>query len=231
MIRFLTKYGFTVFGLVVLAVSALGYGMVAGSATDEEQARSQEILALEQRHTAREQELHEESQQVYDNLLGTDHSRVTKDEVIIEKLLKAALTWDSHESYVAARENVIEEYQLSSEADFIETYLPPAPVTTDGAGNEYYGIDAAGLNSRFGSFETEVLSVIKTEYRYLVSVTAESVSNDELGSAANTSVVLVTINGNGKITDISGYAEDADFSRRSSGTGFDTAGAEVQGDQ
>lgn len=226
MMKLLTKYGFVIFGLVVLGVSAMSYGFVAASVTDQDEARAQEIQELEQSFTVRQQELREESQQVYDNLLGTDNSRVEQDRAVIQSLLSTALTWDDRASYEDARNSVIEDYDLAADDHFVETYLPPAPVTTDGEGNEYSYLDVAGLNSRLGGFEAEVLSVIRTEYRYLVSVTAESVSNDDMESAANTSVVLLTINADGEISDISGYAEDADFPRRSSGTGFSEASNE-----
>lgn len=220
MIKFLTKYGFMTFGLLVLAGSALGYGMVDSTVSDQDRVRAQEIQTLEQAYTSREQELRAESQQVYDNLLGTSNSRVQQDTVIIEDLLSTALSWDSHESYVEARSSVIETYDLRADDHFIQTYLPPAPVNTDGAGNEYRYLDVADLNSRLGEFDVEVLSVTRTEYRYLVSVTAESVSNDDMQASANSSVVLLTIDGEGQITEISGYAEDVDFPRQHSGSGF-----------
>lgn len=224
MTKLLAKYGFMAFGLLVLTVSALSYGGIATTVAADDAARAAEIQELDQRYTSREQELRTESREAYADLLGTEYSRVRRDEQIIEELLAAALTWEGHEEYVAAREEVIEEFDLSSDQHFIQTYLPPAPMTTDGEGNEFYALDVANggapLNSRLGGFSADVLSVVRTEYRYLVSVTAESLSNDEMEAAGNTSVVLITIDGDAQITEISGYAEDVDAPRRNSGTGF-----------
>lgn len=220
--QFIRKYGFIIVSVAALVVTALGYGAISANLKNEQSARDHELHERERELTARERQLLDESQQAYDELLGTDHGRIARDSEIIEELLDTALTWDDEDSYTLARESVMYHYDLDETSHFVQTYLQESPVNTDAAGNTYSYINAAGLNSKLGGIDTQVLSVVRTDYRYLVSVTAESVSNDGGSTAANTSVVFVTIDGDGDISEISGYAEDVDFPRRSSGAGFQT---------
>lgn len=229
--EFLTKYAFVLFGLFALAVSGLSYGIVASAEGADEDRRAGQLQDLEQEYLQRQEQMREESQRAYDEILGTDYTRVSSDEELIRGLLTTALNWDSQSSYDAAREQVMADYEISEDSHFLQTFLPPAEPNTDSRGNEYSYINAAGLNSRLGDFNVEVLSVVQTDYRYLVSVSSESLSDDDMQAASNTSVVLMTIDGEGVISDVSGYAEDADFPRQYSGTGFDEDADSTEGQE
>lgn len=139
-------------------------------------------------------------------LSGASETRVASDTKIIEDLAERVLTWDSHASYVAARESTMRAYGLAEDAPFMQSFLPPAPVNRDAQGNEYPYIDAAKLNSQAGSTTVKLLSVDALEYSYMALVDVESKSSDGLGSASNVATIFVTVHGDGTVHDLAGFA-------------------------
>lgn len=137
---------------------------------------------------------------------GANSGRVAEDTKAIGKLLDRALTWGSHEEYSEARKSTMRVHNLDEDSAFMKSFLPEAPVSKDSQGNEYPYIDAAGLNSSVGDFRAKVLSVDAVSYRYMVLVDVQGKSSDGLGTAVNVATVFVTIDGEGAMTDISGFA-------------------------
>lgn len=148
---------------------------------------------------------------------GADVARLAEDRVAIGQLLDAALTWSSHAEYVEARESTMRVGGLAEDSSLMQAFLPPAPVNTDADGNEYPYIDAAGLNSRVGSFHPRLLSVAGTEYSYLVLVNVQSTSTDGNATATRAATVLVTVDDQGALSDVRGYASTSETKR---GGGF-----------
>lgn len=137
---------------------------------------------------------------------GASAHRVAEDRRIIEDLAEKALTWSDHTSYEQARATMERVYGIPQTSTFMSTFLPPAPVTRDAEGNEYAYIDAAGLNSRVSGIKISVLSVDALEYTYLALVDVAATSNDGKAQATSTSTLLVTIDGEGRVSDLAGFA-------------------------
>lgn len=137
---------------------------------------------------------------------GADASRVTADTAAIGDLLHRALTWDDNMTYTEARESTMRTYGLAEDSAFMTAFLPKAPVNLDSQGNEYPYIDAAGLNSQVGDFKVKVLSVDAVSYSYMVLVDVQAKSTDGLGASVNVATVFVTIDGDGALSAIRGFA-------------------------
>lgn len=137
---------------------------------------------------------------------GAQAARVANDTSAIGDLMRRALTWDSDESYREARASTMRVYSLADDSSFMTSFLPEAPVTKDSQGNEYSYIDAADLNSRVGDVTVKLLSVDAVNYEYMALVDAQAASSDGLGTAVNVATVFVTIDGDGALSNISGFA-------------------------
>lgn len=206
MAKFWSRYGFPTVAAGILAVTAVTGLAITMPANAELEAQKAEIASL----TEQLQDASGAAQRAADasvaDLLGGQLDRVEKDSAEIEELADAVFTWSSHEEYEAAREKVERVYGLGEGSDLMEAFLPPAPVTTDSLGNEYYYIDASGLNSSVGEVRTRLLGVDGVDYRYMALVTQLSKSADGGATASNTSVILVTVDGDGGLKDVSGFA-------------------------
>lgn len=185
--------------LVLLAVVAGGNGR-------ELEAQRGEVFSLERELTRVSNEAVELEAEISEDVLGVDPARVEDDEQVLREMLNTALTWDSHESYEQARQKVMDDYGLGSDDSFVESFLPPAPSTTDSSGTVHSYIDASGLNSKLGSFETQVLDVKGTTYEYFLLVTVRSASADGQSMAAMTSPVYANVDADGNIVSLRGYA-------------------------
>jgi hypothetical protein len=142
---------------------------------------------------------------------GADASRVAADTEVISELLRLALVWDDNASYVDARDATMRAYDLSEDSAFMASFLPVAPVNKDSKGNEYPYIDAAGLNSSVGDFQAKVLSIDAVEYSYMVLVDVQGSSSDGMGKAVNVATVFVTIDGDGAVSEITGFASTTEL--------------------
>lgn len=192
-------------GAVLILVAIVSGATVAGqnSVLDAQKAELAEV-------TAAADEARESVEQVQTaatfELSGASEARVADDTEIIEDLAERVLTWDSHASYVEARDSTMRAYGLAEDAPFLQSFLPPAPVSRDAQGNEYPYIDAAKLNSRVGFTTVKLLSVDALEYSYMALVDVESKSSDRLGTASNVATIFVTVHGDGTVHDLAGFA-------------------------
>lgn len=191
--------------LVILASIWFSQATIHYNASIE---RGEELSQAQDEQESAQAELEAAQTQLRDDITGQDSERAAQDAASIRAMLNVAMTWDSHESYTQARETMVEQYGLAEDSDFMENYLPPAPVNIDREGNEYPYIDAAGLESSAGEFDHEVLWVSGTEYRYMIF--AELTVTEEIGESSATasrpSVVFATVDSDGEITEIEGYA-------------------------
>jgi hypothetical protein len=136
---------------------------------------------------------------------GANAARVADDTEAIGELLESALTWDDDASYREARESTMRLYGLAGDSQFMTSFLPEAPVNIDSQGNEYPYIDAAGLNSQVGDYQVKLLSVDAVNYAYMVLIDVQARSSDGLGTAVNVATAFVTIDGEGAVSQISGF--------------------------
>lgn len=187
---------------------ALGIGYLATTAGHESELASQaeRISELEARMETGLVAAEELQREVVDNSQGTSEVRVEADTEVIRQFMSTVANWESGEEYTEARASVMRKYQLDEGSQFMRDYFQEPAYNTDSSGTRYYVVDTEGLNSSLSSVTVKPLSVRGTEYRYLVLADIRSFSNDGKASASRTSAVYLSLDGEGRISDVSGYA-------------------------
>lgn len=172
----------------------------------ETSAQEQRIAELEAQMQADLVAVENTRQSVVDGVLGISGERVASDTEVIREFVKKVASWNSGEEYREARESVMRRYNLSEDSQFMKDYFQEPVYNTDSSGQRFYLVDAEGLNSQAGSVEVRALGVLGTEYRYLVLADISSSSNDGKASATRTSAIYLTLDGEGGMSEVSGYA-------------------------
>ncbi|MYR60064.1 hypothetical protein GTY54_28815 [Streptomyces sp. SID625] len=145
--------------------------------------------------------------------LGVSQDRLSTDGERIMSLLSTAFTWDSGQSYRAARESLKSRFGLAENETFLKSFMPPSRFNEDPQGRRYYYIDTVGLNSALGEEPSiEVVNVKAGIYTYAVladvEVTSDAVSQNKASSASVTAhrraLLFVTVDAQGKVSNLSG---------------------------
>jgi hypothetical protein len=197
---------FPVTAAAILAVTAVVSGVTVSAQNDELMQQQSALSTLNSEVAAARAATGELDDSVSVKGSGADAARVATDTEIIGELLETALTWDDDASYREARERTMRLYGLAGDSSFMTSFLPEAPVNIDSQGNEYPYIDAAGLNSQVGDFRVKLLSVDAVSYAYMVLIDVQARSSDGLGTGVNVATAFVTIDGEGAVSQISGFA-------------------------
>ncbi|MDX3020151.1 hypothetical protein [Streptomyces acidiscabies] len=145
--------------------------------------------------------------------LGVSQNRLSTDGERIKSLLSTAFTWDSGQSYEAARESLKSRFGLTENETFLKSFMPPSRFNEDSRGRRYYYIDTVGLNSSLGADpDIEVVDVKAGVYTYSVladvEVTSDAVSQNKASKASVTAhrraLLFVTVDAQGSASDLSG---------------------------
>lgn len=173
-------------------------------------AQHEELLAAQQHvtdiETAGREQVAESTQLVTEANLrqvgAMRPERLTADAEAIHPFLDIALTWSSDLEYSEARETIQRRFGLGPDSQFLTEFMPPSPHSVDGEGNVYYYIDAKGLNSRLGTFSISPVGIDGSLYRYIVIVSASSLSPDGKGSSSLPIIIDITVDADGTFTDV-----------------------------
>ncbi|MDQ1031426.1 hypothetical protein QF035_009008 [Streptomyces umbrinus] len=145
--------------------------------------------------------------------LGVSQNRLSTDGERIKSLLSMAFTWDSGQSYEAARASLKSRFGLAENETFLKSFMPPSRFNEDSQGRRYYYIDTVGLNSALGEDpDVEVVDVKAGLYTYAtladVEVTSDAVSQNKSSKASVTAhrraLLFVTVDTQGKVSNLSG---------------------------
>ncbi|MEV7953027.1 hypothetical protein [Streptomyces sp. NPDC088141] len=145
--------------------------------------------------------------------LGVSQNRLSTDGERIKSLLSMAFTWDSGQSYEAARESLKSRFGLMENDAFLKSFMPPSRFNEDSQGRRYYYIDTVGLNSSLGAApDIEVVDVKAGVYTYAVLVdveaTSDAVAQNKASKASVTAhrraLLFVTVDAQGKVSNLSG---------------------------
>ncbi|MFJ8018713.1 hypothetical protein [Streptomyces sp. NPDC096311] len=145
--------------------------------------------------------------------LGVSQNRLSTDGERIKSLLSMAFTWDSGQSYEAARESLKSRFGLAENETFLKSFMPSSRFNEDSQGRRYYYIDTVGLNSALGADpDIEVVDVKAGVYTYAiladVEVTSDAVSQNKASKASVTAhrraLLFVTVDAQGKVSNLSG---------------------------
>ena len=200
--------------LVILAVVCIVAGVAFVVTTTGQHAEAstqgQEIAKLDAQMQSKLTAAKSEQQSVVNNALGTNAQRVVSDTELIRQFVRTVSTWKNSEEYNAARESVMRKYKLEKNSQVLTTYFPEPVFNTDSSGNKVYLVDADGLNSALASIDVKVLGVSGTQYKYMVLANISSSSNDRKAGATRTSVIYLTLDGEGVMSMVSGFASVSD---------------------
>lgn len=190
--------------LVIMGVST---ALTVGSHRADLARQTKQVEGLEKRlqaSRAREQKSREMS---LVETTGVEVTRKNDDTVVITNLVKTAVTWRSGVQYDVARTSLQRRYGLPEGGQFLTTFLPPATYNQDSSGKRYYFIDSMAMGSRLADVKVHVISARGSTYRYAVAVDAEVTSSEISGaSAVRRSLLLVTTEADGSVTDLEGHA-------------------------
>lgn len=190
----------------LFAVVAVSYAAGSVSRSAETAAQESEIADLEARMKTALAAAEAEQQEAVDSAQGTSEARLLEDTALIREFMRSVATWDSGESYTSARETAVRRYGLAEDSQFLQAYFPEPVFNTDTSGNRFYVVDTEGLKSSLESIDVQTLAVTGTEYRYMVLADISSESSSGKSSANRTSVIYLTLDGEGTISDVSGFA-------------------------
>lgn len=196
--------------VAVLAVAAVTFSGHRAS----EQAQDTQIRDLERTLADVEREHAETVDATMIDALGVSRTRVASDTRTITTLLRTAFTWDSGETYVAARERVKNRYGLAEDDPFLVDFLAPAQYTVDAEGRRHYRIDTVGLHSSLsGEPSIGVARVVGTDYHYTVlaevAATSDVVDPGQASTSAVTShrtmLLFLRLDAEGVVSGLVGY--------------------------
>lgn len=190
----------------VFIASGTAYVVTVTGHQTESASDQQQIADLDTQMQTKLAAAKAKQQSVVDDALGTNARRVTADTAAIRDFVRTVATWKSGQEYAAARESVMRRYKLDKDSQFMKVYFQEPVSNRDSSGKTFYAVDADGLNSNLSMVDVKVLGVAGTSYRYMVMADISSSSNDGKASASRTSVIYLTLDGDGVMSDVSGYA-------------------------
>ncbi|MET3172846.1 UNVERIFIED_ORG: hypothetical protein ABIB52_000674 [Arthrobacter sp. UYCu721] len=190
----------------VFVAVGISYAVVTNTQHTQVVTQEQEISELDAQMKTELATARADQQAVVDSALGTNAQRITADTELIRQFVKTAVTWKSGEEYTAARDSLKRKYKLDEDSQFMKVYFQEPVFNTDTSGNRFYVVDTEGLNSNLSSVDVKALGVAGTAYRYMVLADIGSASNDGKASATKTSVIYLTLDGEGQMADVSGFA-------------------------
>ena len=188
-------------------VMVLGIGASVMISTDRSSQlgeQYQTINGLENRKATLEAAISDDTKDAIHLASGLDSARQAKDDGVAKKLLEQVFTWDSKESYDAARAKVKEQYNLGDDSTFLKTFMPEVKNINTGD-HDVNEIDARGLNMTYSNMQSNVTNINGDRYTYFTLVTVES--SDSTGATAEgTSAFVYTVDGSGNLSDLAGYS-------------------------
>lgn len=191
---------------VVFVVVATTYFVVSSNQGSEVVSQETEIQKLDTEVQSKTAQIQQAQTQAQDEALGTSNKRIDTDTAIIKDFMGTVSSWKSGVEYEAARSSVLRKYALDEKSQFMTVFFPETSYNTDSSGKRYYVIDTQGMNSTLGAVSVKPQGVVGTEYRYLVLADIRASSNDNKSSSSNTSAVYLTIDGEGKLSNVSAFA-------------------------
>jgi hypothetical protein len=196
--------------LVILAsvfiIVVIVFVMATTSQSDALAAEEQELSALSEEMNSQQGQAAVEREEVLDAALGFSDSRVNEDTQLVYDFVRTVVTWSSGEEYTEARESVVRKYALDEGSQFLQVYFPEPVFNTDSSGTRFYVVDTDGLNSSLASVEVLPMGVSGTAYSYMVLANVSANSNNGDATASKASVIYLTVDGEGVLSEVSGYA-------------------------
>ena len=162
-----------------------------------------QIEALENKISVKQAANNRKIKKANQAITGLNYVRKDKDDAIVTKFFQKCTTWNNAQQYRRLREEIMQKYGISEKSSFMTNFMPKLPQENMGIGNNGHNeVDDDNLNLSFDSIHTYVTDIAGSNYSYFGIVTVNS--HDKKGATATgTIAVRYTVNGRGKITNLS----------------------------
>lgn len=200
------------FGVLLVGASVCmgGIGVAAYRYNEVSAADAASAAQVEQLHT----QLNElktmtgkSQEDVSVEATGMSPARKRSDDERMTDIMKQALTWSTGEQYIEARNALIERWKLDEGSQFLTVFMPGEDAgawRTDSSGKTWFAYE--GINSALESFTSSVTNVDGTNYTYFAVVGVKTVSSDGKASTVTYSTMSYTLDANGTVSGITGWA-------------------------
>lgn len=193
-----------VIGVIVLIVAFAVTGIVKNGWASEEAVLSDNIERTKADVDVRVSAANTAATQAVVDANGASLERIDGDIEIVEKLAETLTTWGDYETYMAARNSVIEDYGISKDSWVLKEFMPEVVVETDNYGHEQNIIDMHGYNMILRESDTRCVGFDGDKYRYMTLAETASDFKGSLGSSMF--VLFITVDGKGNVSDVDGMA-------------------------
>lgn len=204
---FIARFGALIAGGAIL-LSGVGVAATHSNHVADENTRSAaQVQQLQSQLASLETSTTNNQEVVSSEATGMSPARKRSDDETMKTIMGQALTWKSGEEYIAARKALIDRWHLDEGSQFLTVFMPGEEAgawRTDSSGKTYFAYE--GANSSLDSFTTSVTNVDGTKYTYFAVVGIKTTSSD--GKATNTSysTMSYTLDSDGSISNITGWA-------------------------
>ncbi len=172
-------------------------------------AQQREIVSLQNQIDAEQASIKADHDRIVKTTTGIDLARKDTDSSKIYKLVETAFNWDSFDSYKAAREQLMKDYQLSNDSGFMKVFMPELSSAKDSKGNEVNLIDDGGYNISLVSMTPYVMSIDQSgNYTYFCIVTIESKDKGK-GKAQGSLILMATVSPDGNLSSVEAWTAES----------------------
>lgn len=155
-----------------------------------------------------QQEAAAEEEKAIEEASHINTARIDQDQEQLSEFFKQLCTWDSSTTYIKAREELLNQNDISSEQlNKIMPELSPFP-SYDPETSEisyYYELDVTDQNVSYRGLDLYLIGINQDTYHYLAFVDVD-VQKAETVKLNSELIFTLNVNGNGTISDIEGYS-------------------------
>lgn len=204
---FIARFGAIIAGGALL-IGGVGIAATHSDHVADENARSEaQVQQLQAQLSSLKTSTTDNQEVVSSEATGMSPARKRSDDETVRTIMQQALTWSSGEQYIAARQALIDRWHLDENSQFLTVFMPGEDAgawRTDSSGKTYFAYE--GANSSLDSFTTSVTNVDGTKYTYFAVVGIKTTSSDGKATSTSYSTMSYTLDSDGSISDITGWA-------------------------
>lgn len=196
--------------LLLVAGGIKGYSLYDASRHPERMARLELAYEERQQQALDAAELVRQKQLEYaaGEDSGIDASRIERDAMTAEGIMKTVLGWRDYASYVDARETLKSRYGLSEDDRFLSVFLPYVSESEPtSSGERYNWIDVNNYRVYYDGMDQHFLGIDGGNYGYLANVRWSAVAENG-GESQQSSVFLYSMDADGNVVSMDAYITD-----------------------
>lgn len=204
---------FVLIGVLVAMFASTMYIVQTNNYDSEIAAQEARIAELEAEIAGASKEFDSVSGTMASQVVGFDTARVEKDIEQAKRLMDTAATWRNVDEYIAARDNIMKNWSLTEDSEFMTVFLPgedEGAFRKDSKGNLHFAYPEA--NSTMRDFQSTLVGIDKddrSKWDYFGVVTIEVKAPNE-GSIKRNIAVEYSVGADNKILEVKAYPSNKD---------------------